>query len=215
MTTASQTPKPLIGLTGGIASGKSTVARQLEALGVVVVDADALAREVVAKGTAGLAEIVRTFGPDLLTEAGELNRERMGALVFDDAAARQKLNQITHPRIGQLSAQRIAEAQASSAPYVVYEAALLVETGAHQGMQALIVVAAPAELQLARIQSRDGLTAEAAQSRLAAQLPLDKKLAVANYVIHNSSDVAALQEQTRQVHAQILARFGLATSDKH
>jgi dephospho-CoA kinase len=209
VTEAAPKPKALIGLTGGIASGKSTVARQLARLGVVVVDADALAREVVAKGTPGLEEIVRLFGPPVLTEAGELNRERMGALVFNDPQARQRLNQITHPRIGQLSAERIAQAQGSSSPYIVYEAALLVETGAHKGMSALIVVAAPAEVQLDRIQRRDHLSKEAAEARLAAQFPLDKKLKVADYVIHNAGDLASLEEQTARVHAQLLERFGL------
>jgi dephospho-CoA kinase len=206
--------KPLIGLTGGIASGKSTVARQLVELAVVVVDADALAREVVAKDSEGLAEIVSVFGPELLTADGNLNREHMALLVFNDPAARKQLNRITHPRIALLSAERIAQAQLSAAPYVVYEAALLVETGAYKGMAALIVVAAPAQLQLERIKARDGLEDEAARARLAAQLPLEKKLEAADYVIHNDADQAALLEQTLRTHAHILQRFGLVQGTK-
>jgi dephospho-CoA kinase len=206
--------KPLIGLTGGIASGKSTVARQLVELAVVVVDADALAREVVAKDSEGLAEIVAAFGPEVLTADGNLNREHMALLVFNDPAARKLLNRITHPRIALLSAERVAQAQLSAAPYVVYEAPLLVETGAYKGMAALIVVAAPAELQLERVKARDGLEDDAARARLAAQLPLEKKLEAADYVIHNDADQAALLEQTLRTHASILQRFGLVQGAK-
>lgn len=210
MSSNQTTPKPLIGLTGGIASGKSTVARQLAELGVCVIDADALAREVVAKNSGGLAEIVQVFGPEVLTDGGDLDRERMAALVFADSGARQKLNGVTHPRIARLSAERIAQAQLSPTPYVIYEAALLVETGAHQGMAALIVVAAPAELQVQRVVARDGLTDDAARARLAAQLPLEKKLAVADYVLLNDGDYGALREKTLRLHTEILQRFGLA-----
>jgi dephospho-CoA kinase len=206
----SSTPKPLIGLTGGIASGKSTVASQLVDLGAVVVDADALAREVVAKGSEGLAEVVAAFGREVLTPDGSLDRERLGARVFQDVAARNMLNGITHPRIGRLSAERIAHAQHSAAPYVVYEAALLVETGAYRGMAALIVVAAPTELQLDRVQRRDALTEQAAAARISAQLPLETKLAAADYVITNAGDLTSLVAQTRNVHLAILQRFGLA-----
>ena len=209
MTAVVATPKPLVGLTGGIASGKSTVARQLTHLGVAVVDADDLAREVVAKGSEGLNELVRVFGTTLLTRDGELDREALGALVFSDSAARERLNAITHPRIARLSAERIAQAQATDAPYVVYEAALLVETGAYRGMNAMIVIAAPSEVQRARIMSRDGLSDQAAHARVAAQLPLEKKLAVADYVIDNVGDRAALERETSRVHHELMARFGL------
>jgi dephospho-CoA kinase len=204
--------KPLIGLTGGIASGKSTVAKQLTELGVVVVDADRLAREVVTKGSDALAEIVSAFGSEVLAADGGLDRERLGKRVFADPHARQRLNAIVHPRIALLSAQRIQQAQLSATPYVVYEAPLLVETGAHLGMAALIVVAAPPNLQLDRIVTRDGLEPEAAGERLAAQAPLEAKLAVADYVIDNIADLSSLHEKTKQVHAEILQRFGLTSA---
>jgi dephospho-CoA kinase len=206
----SSASKPLIGLTGGIASGKSTVAKQLIELGVVVVDADLLAREVVTRGSEALAEIVSAFGSEVLAADGGLDRERLGKRVFAEPHARQRLNAIVHPRIALLSAQRIQQAQATSTPYVVYEAALLVETGAHLGMAALIVVAAPPNLQLDRVVQRDGLEPDAAAERLAAQAPLDAKLAVADYVIDNAGDLTALRENTKQVHTQILQRFGLS-----
>ena len=112
--------KPTIGLTGGIASGKSRVADVLRTLGVPVIDADQLAREVVARGSDGLAAVVALFGAEMLDGEGNLDRERLGQRVFADAEARKQLQAVTHPRIGQLSAQRIAEARTGSAPYVVY-----------------------------------------------------------------------------------------------
>lgn len=207
--------KPVIGLTGGIASGKSTVARQLAALGVAVIDADGLAREVVLPGSTGLAEVVQAFGAEMLTPDGELDRERVAGLVFNDPEARKRLNGIIHPRIGQLSVQRIVEAQHSGTPYIVYEAPLLVETGAHRGMAALIVVAADSQRQLQRVQSRDAMTEAAAQARISAQLPLESKIAVADYVIHNDGALSDLVEQTAAVHAKILERFELAGVTGH
>ncbi|HEX4355826.1 MAG TPA: dephospho-CoA kinase [Polyangiales bacterium] len=208
-----QPSKPLIGLTGGIASGKSTVGKQLAKLGIVVIDADGLAREVVAKGSEGLRDVVAAFGNEVLAADGGIDREKLGAIVFRDPDARKRLNAIIHPRIAQLSLERIAQAQHGSAPYVVYEAPLLVETGSYKAMAALIVVAAPPELQIKRVVTRDGLNEDAAKARLAAQLPVDAKVAVADYVIHNNDDRSALIAQTQQVHREILRRFDLATDD--
>lgn len=203
---ATQT-KPLIGLTGGIASGKSSVARVLRELGVEVIDADQLAREVVAKGTDGLRDIVDSFGPAVLDSSGGLDRAKLAEFVFSDTAARQKVNAIVHPRIGRLSAERVADAQRGPSPYVVYEAPLLVETGAHRGLSALIVVAAAEALQLARTMARDGLDEAAASARLAAQLPLSAKVEAADYVIANDGDLEALRLETTRTHRAILERF--------
>lgn len=205
--------KAVIGLTGGIASGKSVVARELAALGVTVIDADRLARDVVAPGTEGLAEIVRTFGEEMLLPDGTLDRERLGARVFHDTDARARLNAITHPRIGQLSAERIVAAQQTSTPYVVYEAPLLVETGAYRGMAALVVVATSPETQLERVMARDGLSEEAARARLAAQMPLEAKLAVADYVIQNNAGLAELKAQVVALHETLCQRF-VTSSEK-
>jgi dephospho-CoA kinase len=204
--------KPTIGLTGGIAAGKSSVARVLRELGVAVIDADTLAREVVARDSDGLAAVVAMFGNEVLDSHGNLDRERMGQRVFADPEARKALQAITHPRIGQLSAQRIAEARAGSAPYVVYEAPLLVEVGAHKGLDGLIVVSAPENTQMSRAEVRDGLGAEQARQRIAAQLPLARKLEVADYVIANDGSLEELARTTREVHARILLRFGLAAA---
>jgi dephospho-CoA kinase len=203
---ATQT-KPVIGLTGGIASGKSSVARMLRELGVEVIDADQIAREVVALGTDGLREIVDTFGAGVLDPSGALDRAKVAEIVFRDTNARQKLNAIVHPRIGRLSAERIAAAQRGPSPYVVYEAPLLVETGAHRGLSALIVVAAAEPLQLARSMARDGMDEAAAHARIAAQLPLSAKVEAADYVVANDGDLEALRVGTMQTHRAILERF--------
>ena len=201
------TAKAVIGLTGGIASGKSSVARELAAYGIPVIDADQLAREVVAVGSEGLAEVVRHFGAEVLAADGSLDREKLAARVFQDNDARKLLNSMLHPRIGQLSAQRIAEAMQTDVPYVVYEAPLLVETGAHRGLSALVVVATAPEVQLARVILRDGMSEEAARARLAAQAPLEAKLAAATYVIHNDGGLPQLREQVASLHRTLCDRF--------
>ena len=206
-------PKPIIGLTGGIASGKSTVASMLGELGVAVVDADLLAREVVAKGSDGLHEVVEVFGSEVLDSAGALDRAKLGQRVFGDAEARKTLNAIIHPRIAKLSAERIALAQQSPSPYVVYEAALLVETGAHRGMNALIVVATGSQIQLERSMARDGLDEAAARARLDAQLPLSAKLDAADYVITNDADLATLRAETLRTHHAMIERFRTSPSE--
>ena len=201
--------KPTIGLTGGIASGKSEVSRVLERLGVGIVDADKLAREVVEKGSPGLAEFVREFGAGVLDGEGALDRQKLAAIVFGKDDARKKLQGITHPRIAMLGAERVAAVKASASPYAIYDAPLLVEVGAHARLHALIVVAADEATQITRLLTRDGMAQADAQQRIAAQLPLARKLEVADYVIHNDAGLAELEQRTIAVHREILARFGL------
>jgi dephospho-CoA kinase len=196
-----------IGLTGGIASGKSTVGRSFRALGATVVDADEVAREVVARGSDGLAEIVDAFGAGVLAADGALDRKALAAIVFEDEGARRRLERITHPRIFARSMQLMAEAAGRGDALAIYEAALLVENGSYKMMQALVVVAAQEATQIARVCARDGVDEAAARARLAAQLPLDQKVAVADYVIWNDGDRDALEARTREVHAALLARF--------
>jgi dephospho-CoA kinase len=198
----------VIGLTGGIASGKSTVARALRARGAAVVDADELARRVVEPGQPALAELTTYFGTSILTDDGRLDRKALGARVFADPVARARLGQITHPRIAALSQQEIARHGAAGAGVVFYEAALLIENKLHTSLAATVVVAAEPAVQRARMASRDGLSPAEADARLAAQLPLADKRAVATWVIDNDGDEAALAHEIERVVTAIEARFG-------
>jgi len=198
----------VIGLTGGIASGKSTVAALLVSRGAAVVDADLLARQVVEPGQPALAELVARFGVDILTADGRLDRKRLAAIAFADPAARADLGRITHPRIGAASAAAIATWADAGANVVFYEAALLVENRAYTSLAGLIVIAVPPEVQYARLALRDGLAPEDARARIAAQAPLADKLAAATWVIENTGDLAALEREVDRVAGDIEARFG-------
>jgi len=198
----------VIGLTGGIACGKSAVAALLAERGVAIVDADQGAREVVAPGSEGLAEVVAAFGEGVLAPDGSLDRKRLGERVFGDEEARLRLNAILHPRIAAWSAERFMALAAEGRGFVVYEAALLVENGAYRAMGGLIVVTARPEVQRARLMARDGIDAAAAQARIDAQWPLEKKVAVATEVIDNSGDREALRVQVAGLHTRLVEAFG-------
>lgn len=184
----------LFGLTGGIGSGKSTVARHLRTLGVTVVDADALAREVVLPGSMGLLEVAATFGSEVLLPDGTLNRPALGKLIFEDSLARAVLNDILHPKIQKLAVKAVQEA---STPLVAYDAPLLFETGLATSYAPVVVVTAPLEARRQRVMARDGLTAEEFEARDHAQMPLKEKALQADYVIDNNQDEAFLVKQTR------------------
>jgi len=198
----------IVGLTGGIASGKSSVAQLLRDEGVAIVDADQVAREVVEAGSPGLAAVVEAFGGEVLAADGALDRKALGAIVFGDPAHRRVLESITHPRIFARSMEQLGRIAAGDAPYGLYDAALLVENGTHQMMAALVMVAAPRESQVRRIVARDGLTEAEANARIDAQLPLAEKIAVADYVIENDGDLTLLGARTLAVHALLTQRFG-------
>jgi len=185
----------LIGLTGGIATGKSEVAAMLAEHGATVVDADELAREVVRPGEPALADIARRFGAGVLTSDGTLDRERLGEIVFADASARRDLEGITHARIAALMQQRIADAAARETPVVVLDIPLLLERDLENTVDGVLLVHAPAGVQLARVASRDHLTDDAARQRLAAQLPIDEKRTRATWIIDNSSDLDSTRRQ--------------------
>lgn len=199
--------KPVVGLTGGIASGKTTVSKMFADLGIPIIDADVLAREVVEPGTSGLQAVVEEFGEDVLDESGRLDRKKMAELVFGDDEARETLNAILHPRIGAAGAKYIQGYQSHPAPYVMYEGALLVETGAYQAFSALVVVSADEAVQRLRLIARDGFTVSEANSRIEAQLPLERKVAVADFVVTNNGDLEGTREQVAHVHQQLVARF--------
>lgn len=203
--------KKVFGLTGGIASGKSTVGTFFAKLGVLVLDADELARYVVRPGSLGLQEVVSTFGAEYLLEDGTLDRPKLASLVFSDPEALKKLNAITHPRIRALYEERVREAQTLDTPYVLYEAALLVELGLYKTLDGLVVVAAQPELQVRRVMKRNQLDESAALARVASQSPLAAKLEVADVVILNDDNRAALEIRTREAHTVLLRRAGLTS----
>lgn len=195
----------IIGLTGGIASGKSTVAKLLVELGAALVDADQVARAVVEPGTPTFSAIVEAFGEEVLGADGTLDRKALAAIVFSDQDARRRLNGLIHPAIAAESARRIGEKVAEGADPVIYDAALIVENNLHRGLDGLIVVAAQPATQIDRLMNRDHVTADEAQARIGAQLPLADKLAVATHVIQNDGDLASLQQQTQALWANLSA----------
>jgi dephospho-CoA kinase len=202
----------LFGLTGGIASGKSTAAARLRARHVPVIDADSLAREVVAPGTEGLAAIVEAFGRDILDPNGALDRKKLGRIAFGDEAARLRLNAITHGRIAERARQRAASLRDSGEPLACYEAALLVENGLADAFRPLLVVACPEEVQIARIRARDDLSESEARDRVRAQKPLAEKIAVADFVIDTAGPVEATCLATDNALRAICARTGVDPS---
>jgi len=189
----------LVGLTGGIASGKSTVGRLLREAGVAVIDADVLAREAVAKGSAGLTAVVGRFGEGVLDDDGNLDRKKLGAIVFHDDAARRDLNAIVHPEVARLAMERLAALRDAGTDVAVYEVPLLFENGLDAMMDTTILVACPDDVQRARIMARDGLSDADARARTAAQMPLAEKRRRAKHVIENDADLATLRARTVEV----------------
>jgi dephospho-CoA kinase len=198
----------VIGLTGGIATGKSTFAAALRALGVPVIDADQLARAAVAKGTPGLAAVTAEFGTEVLTPDGELDRKRMGGLVFSDPSARARLEAAVHPAVRALFRAELGRLAAEGRDVAVYDVPLLYEAKVEDEVDLAVVVWAPRETQIARLAVRDGLGRGQAEARLAAQLPIDDKAARADAVVVNDGPPAALAEKARRLLQDV--RGGLA-----
>ena len=195
----------LVGLTGGLATGKSTVSDILRRLGCVVLDADLLAREVVEPGQPALAAIAREFGAEVLQPDGALDRKRLGAVVFADPERRRRLEAITHPAIRDRFLAGLAELEAEGFEgLVIWDAPVMIETGGHESMDRLVVVVTDTTTQRARALGRDGDPADV-ERRIASQMPLSEKAALADYVIDNSGDRAATEARTRDVHAALLA----------
>ena len=199
----------LIGLTGGIASGKSVVAARLKELGAVHVDADVLAREVVEPGTAGLAAIAETFGPSVIAEDGSLNRPALGAIIFSDPAKRLALNEITHPAVWALAKQRFVDASAHGpAAIVVYDVPLLVEAAADRPMKfdLVVVVNASTATRLERLVSLRGLTREEASHRVNSQASDAERLAIADVVIDTNGTLDETYAQVDMLWAKLTAQ---------
>jgi dephospho-CoA kinase len=193
-----------VGLTGGIAAGKSEVSRRLAELGAVLIDADAVAREVVAPGTPGLAEITAAFGPSVITPAGSLDRARLGEIVFSDPGLRAKLNAIVHP----LVSERMLQLEQSAPPgsVVVHDVPLLAENGLAGRYDVVVVVDVPSEVQLDRLTRLRGLPPDQAQGRLDAQASREDRLAIADLVVDNSGSLAELDRQVADLWAELSRR---------
>lgn len=193
----------IFGLTGGIASGKSTVSNMFRELGASVIDADQLARRVVKKGSRALEEIQAAFGEDVITPAGDLNRPRLAEIIFSDANARRELEAITHPRIAAAMNNDAREAKADGHEWVIYDAALIVENGLQDSFKGLIVVTASPETQLERIVDRDELSEDEARARLESQMPLEQKIAFADWIIDNNGSLDATRQQVKNVFSEL------------
>jgi dephospho-CoA kinase len=189
----------VIGLTGGIASGKSTVAALIKAHGIPVIDADQLAREAVLPGSPGLQQIVTVFGREVVHNDGTLDRAVLAEKIFADPAARKTLESIVHPAIKQLARQCLEAFRREGVPVVFYMAPLLIEAGAVDRVDEIWVVYLDREVQLERMQQRDSLSREDAEKRLAAQMPMDEKKAYGRIVIDNSGDLKTLEKRVEAV----------------
>jgi dephospho-CoA kinase len=189
----------VIGLTGGIASGKSTVAKTLERLGAAIIDADLLAREVVAPGEAAYQAIVAEFNEGILNPDRTINRRALGRLVFADPDARRRLEAITHPAIGRRAEQKLADLSRDGTRVVFYVAPLLIESGATSRVDEIWVVYADRETQTKRVMERDGIGRDEALQRISAQMPMDEKKKFGNVVIDNRGTPAETERQVREI----------------
>ena len=195
----------LVGLTGGIASGKSTVAKILQSLGAAIVNADDLAREVVEPGHEAWKEIVASFGADILQSDQTLDRQKLRTLIFNQPEARKRLESIIHPRVRALAEERIRQYAAAGYPVAIYEVPLLFEGNLQEWLRPVILVACDVETQTARLQNRDHLTAADAEKHIAAQMSLKDKRRLADYVIENNGSLEDLERQTRQILEELKA----------
>ena len=192
----------LIGLTGGIGSGKTAVSDRFAALGVPIIDTDQLSRELVAPGEPALGEIRADFGPEILTDTGELDRPALRRRVFADPAARRRLEAILHPRIRKAM---LARARNLNAPYVILVIPLLLETGQQDLVDRILVVDTSPEAQRARVRQRDGLEDDQIDQMLAAQIDRNTRLAAADDLIRNDADLHTLDHAVARLHAKYLA----------
>ena len=193
-----------VGLTGGIGTGKSEVSRRLAGYGAFVIDADAVAREVVEPGTEGLAEVVEAFGPGVLGPDGRLDRPKLGEVVFADPERRDRLNAIIHPLVGARMAE--LEREAGSASIVVHDVPLIAEGGRAGAYDLVVVVDAPPRIQVDRLVRNRGMTRDQAKARMAAQASREQRLAIADIVIDNSSSPAELDRQVGDLWAELRRR---------
>lgn len=188
----------LIALTGGIGSGKSTVAKRLVELGATEIDSDLLAREVVAPGTEGLAAVLEAFGEDLFVD-GALDRQRLAQRAFSTEQKRKQLEEILHPRIQQLAKQKIAQLEG----IIIYTIPLLVEVGDRLGFDKVITVSCPEDVRIARLTKSRGMSESDARARIASQATDEQREAIADFVINSDCSLAELMQQTEQVFREL------------
>ncbi|MGN7944055.1 dephospho-CoA kinase [Bacillus sp. 22446] len=189
----------VIGLTGGIASGKSTVSQMIKEKGIRVVDADIIAKEAVSKGSAALHQIVQTFGEEVLLSNGELNRQQLGAIIFSDEEKRKKLNAIVHPEVRKEMLEQRDEGVSNNETFVVLDIPLLFESKLEGLVDRIIVVYTTPELQLSRLMNRNDLSEEEALNRIHSQQPLEEKCQKADRVIENTKDLAFIRKQLENI----------------
>jgi dephospho-CoA kinase len=201
-----------VGLTGGIGAGKSEVSRRLGAQGAVVIDADVIAREVVAPGTDGLAEVIEAFGAGVLGPDGALDRVRLGELVFADQQQLASLNSIVHPRVG--ARMRELEQAAGPGSVVVHDVPLIAENGLASGYDLVVVVDVPPRIQLDRLARLRGMSREQAQARMAAQANREQRLSIADIVVDNSGSLAELDRQVGELWSELRRRAVIASADE-
>jgi dephospho-CoA kinase len=192
----------IIGLTGGIASGKSTASAMLAQMGATVIDADALAREVVEPGSPALAEISRRF-PGTVDADGRLDRAKLADRIFGQERERTALNAIVHPRVHEAFLKRAGELAKQGLEVILYDAALLFENDLDQIMDGVILIAVPPEVQISRLMERNGLTQREAEDRIAAQMPLEEKARRARWVVNNSGDLSATRARLTKIWDEI------------
>jgi len=201
----------VVALTGGIGSGKSTVARMLEKLGATVIDADAIVHELQEPGTPLVQELAEAFGPEIVGKDGALKREELGRIVFGNEAARERINAIVHPKVGAEFARRLVAAKAARVPLIVLDIPLLFEgrkagsrSAASMQTESVIVVWAPRATQLARQVERDDRPLDDAQARIDAQIPIDEKRDQADHVIDNSGSVEETERQVAELYEALV-----------
>jgi dephospho-CoA kinase len=201
-----------VGLTGGIGAGKSEVSKRLAAQGAVVIDADLIAREVVAPGTDGLAAVIAAFGPEVLGPDGTLDRVRLGDIVFADQQKLATLNSIVHPRVG--ARMRELEEAAGPGSVVVHDVPLIAENGLASSYDLVVVVDVPPRTQLDRLIRLRGMSREQAQGRMTAQASRDQRLAIADIVVDNSGSLAELDRQAGELWSELRRRALIASADE-
>jgi dephospho-CoA kinase len=198
-----------IGLTGGIACGKSNALGHFRRLGTHVIDADVVARQVVAPGQPAHRDIVLEFGREILLDTGEIDRKRLGDLIFSNPQARLALNRIVHPRVLEEEARQISLLRFERSRLVVVDAALMIEVGSYRRYREVVVVFCHPEIQMRRLMRRDNVTEEQALARIRSQMSIYRKLTYADYVIDASGELANTREQIEHIHRSLLCDWGI------